>query len=475
MIFIILVFTMLMIPTVGLLWYDQPEVTENKELAPVPVLWNEDSQLNKNYIQDAENYFLDHFAYRKELVAVNSFLYSEVFGVSSEDLVIKGRDGWLFFRASLGDYDGSKHMSDRGLHNIAATLALMQEYSEGMGKQFVFICAPNKNTLYPEYMPYYYKGTTTPHNWERLVPYLDDKNVNYVNLQTLFEEKNQILYHKGDSHWNNYGAALVQNEVLCNLNREHTDYSLLETETVSDFRGDIDKILYPIRGHYEEEYDYSAYMNYQYVSEKNVEAANIDTVCEDKNGSLLMYRDSFGNSLLPFFANEYGNATFKKNMPYYLDQMYYGDYDTCVYEIVERNLSRIKTFAPVMPAPLRSIEGEEQIYQSGDTNCFYCESGEYYKIYGFVDEEHISTEGAIYIRLTPVSEEIAEEFVIEAAPCTNPSQDERSNEEIMDEDYAYIAYIYKTALPAGEYKIEIITEDSNLQVFITDTYIIFSK
>lgn len=469
-IFIVLFFGILSIPLLGLFWYEEPETTENKELTNIPSI-TEDNKLNINFLKELNDYFSDHFAYRQELVTANAVISSGLFQESSEDLAIVGTDGWLYLKVSLEDYQRTKHMSERGLNNVATTLYLMQEYVESMGKQFVFTCAPNKNTLYPEHMPYYYTKSEEPHDIDRLVPYLQDKNITYVDLKTMFEEESRVLYHKGDSHWNNLGAAMVQDELLTYIGKEHTDFEQLEPKIRDDFQGDIDKILYPMNRHLEEEYDYSEYMSYEFVDETNVEAPKLATHCEGKTGRLLCFRDSYLNSLLQFLADEFEDAYFVKSLPYHLDQMYYDNYDVCMLEIVERNLSYIKTFAPVMPAPLRAFAEETQDYQSLKTSCTYELKNPYYKLVGTVDEKVVADDSPIYLRFTGDSAQ----FVVEASPVTEPSDDGKTQEETLAEDYGYVAYISPMAFPEGEYTMEVITRSDAWYQYTADQTILFGQ
>ncbi len=464
-------FIILAVPLVGLLWYEEPETTENKVLAEAPELVS-DGKWNTAFLSDLEDYFSDHFAYRQEFVTANAVISSNIFQESSEDLAIVGTDGWLYLKVSLEDYIGTRHMTERGLNNVTTVLSLMQEYVEGMGKKFVFTCAPNKNTLYPEHMPYYYQKSQEAHDWTLLMPYLDAEGISYVDLQSMFEAEEETLYHKGDSHWNNLGAAMVQNRLLTYLDVEHTDYSVLDYELTYDFQGDIDKILYPLNRHPEMEYDYSQYMNYSYVDETNVEASKVATTCESGTGKLLCFRDSFGNSLLPFLANDFQEAYFVKSLPYRLDLMYYDDYDVCIVEIVERNLSYLKTFAPVMPAPLRTLEEETESYTSENTACWYSEYEQYYKLTGYVDSAVTSDDSPIYLRLTSENAQ----YVLEATPVTQPDSDgESTQEEILAEDYGFIAYVGQNAFQDGDYSVEVITNQDGWNSCDTGVVIHFGQ
>lgn len=69
----------------------------------------------------------------------------------------------------------------------------------------------------------------------------------------------------------------------------------------TDHIGDLDKMLYPKALTPEDEVYYDKTTTFAYVGE--VESnfdPKITTVNPVKEGSLVMYRDSFGNTLLPF-------------------------------------------------------------------------------------------------------------------------------------------------------------------------------
>ena len=62
------------------------------------------------------------------------------------------------------------------------------------------------------------------------------------------------------------------------------------------------------------------------------------------NGRLLLCRDSFGNALHPFLAEDFREATITRQMPYPLSSVQAGD--TVIVEIVERNLGNLLEYPP---------------------------------------------------------------------------------------------------------------------------------
>ena len=152
-IYIILAMAICMIPSVGMIFRPTTETSENKEMAAWPS-FTEDGSWNENYLEEAGEYFDDHFAFRPELVSSDARIRGDLFGVSSSDQVILGKDGWLYYEATANDYLRQNQISDRAIYNIAHNVALMQQYVEEQGSQFLFTVTPNKNSLYGEYMPY---------------------------------------------------------------------------------------------------------------------------------------------------------------------------------------------------------------------------------------------------------------------------------------------------------------------------------
>ena len=152
--YLCLCFTLCLIPFLGMAGGSQNDTTENRSLKKLPE-FKEEKGWNINYLKELGEYFEDHFGFRSQLVTANAQLQYEIFGVSAVESVIAGKDGWLFYKDSLNDYLGVEQMSERDLFNLAHSLSIMQRYVESRGGRFLFIIAPNKNSLYGEYMPYY--------------------------------------------------------------------------------------------------------------------------------------------------------------------------------------------------------------------------------------------------------------------------------------------------------------------------------
>ncbi len=393
-------FAVCLVPFVGMAVTGQESSSENRTLAEFPQIKTEEG-INVQWLSDAGEYFQDHFAFRNELVTANALINGKILGTSTASGVIQGTDGWLYYKDSLEDYLGENLLEDRSLYNISHILSLMQEYLAEKNVQFAFTVAPNKNSLYDANMPYYDSCKVSDNkNLINLRKYLKNENVSYVDLYEPLAKADEILYHKRDSHWNNKGAALASDLLLEGLGKEHESYTD-ETYTVkTDFTGDLDEMLYPLATTPEDEIYYDRQTTFAYVGE--VESnfdPRITTVNPVKTGSLVMYRDSFGNALLPFMADAYGNAYFSRGIPYQLTDVDTMAADTVVVERAERFLPEMAESAPVMPAPERTVStGEDKADPEAVKDLEIITQGNYLKISGRIAEKYLDTESRIYVR-----------------------------------------------------------------------------
>lgn len=123
--------------------------------------------------------------------------------------------------------------------------------------------------------------------------------------------------------------------------------------------GDLYEMLYPTGKELDTDEVYDRPFTFTYDAPiRSPEDNRICTSNESQSGSLLMFRDSFGNALHLFMAEGFGSAVFSRVTPYDLGMINSCGSDTVVVELVERNLDWLLTRAPIFPAPEREISEE---------------------------------------------------------------------------------------------------------------------
>ncbi len=414
-IFTVLVLALCAVPLVCMAFAPTKTSTENRRLAAFPAI-TENGKLNVDFLSGLGAYFEDHFAFKNAAVAVDGQIQS-LFGVSAVDTVVKGTDGWLYYTASANDFQGLGVMSGQEAKNAAHNISLMQKYVTDRGAAFVFTVAPNKNSLYSENMPYYYARTGLENNMAKLEP-LFKENAAYADLFGVFRETDETLYLKRDSHWNNKGALLAANVLLDAAKKEHDAFATVPALRKKDAVGDLGRMAYSVLAAPEWNYSYELPGAFTYTDTDDVEAAFVATENKAAKGSLLMFRDSFANTLIPVIAESYGKAAFSKALPYPLERLFESEKpDTVIAEKVERNLKDFSRTPPIMRAPGKDLTGKKtepaetgstvRIERSLDDSNYWCVSGEIKDVEAF---------DAVYVQ---VGEATCEAFTVSTDETDN--------------------------------------------------------
>lgn len=442
----ILFFGVCLLPLAGMPFGKESGSAEKRTLSEFPSLKTE-TGWNVNWLSEAGEYFQDHFAFRNELVTANALINGRLLGVSAEDGVIQGTDGWLYYKDSLDDYLGTELLSQRALFNISHSLSMLQDNLTGRGIQFLFTIAPNKNTLYGEHMPYYNAlKVTEDNNLSRLTPILDSEDVHYTDLKEAFESREEVFYHKRDSHWNNKGAALAAELLMKDLGKEYISYQEEPYTVRKDFIGDLDEMLYPGALTPEEEIYYDKNTTFAYVGEvKSNFDPKITTVNPVKKGNLVMYRDSFGNALLPYLADAYANGYFSRGVPYQLmNDVDAVSADTVIIERAERFLPNMAENPPVLQGSLALLTGEEKEKSSqGAFDVTMRRQGPNFWITGKILPEYLKWNSKIYLRFN-------KEMTYEAFPRSEKG-----------DDGAFTLYLSVDKLALPENTVEILVESGD--------------
>lgn len=310
-------------------------------------------KLNTAFLDELSDWYAQRFAFRSEAITMDSLVLSGVFRTSNTNEVIVGKDGWLYYSSTADDYCNEQRLTDREIGNIAITLSLLEEAAITQNARFIFVPAPNKSTVYPEYMPDSYKVLPREGDLERLYTALDRENVTHTALSSLFAASDEILYHKTDSHWNNLGAAMASREILQLLGLKCEDLSAQPYTLREDFPGDLAAMLYPAISVPESQqvFDLSG------LTESGAsEDVLYETACETGTGTLYCWRDSFGNALSPLLAVNFREAVFSRAAAVDLTAAAEIDAGFVIWEIAERNIGNITLSAPVFEAPVREME-----------------------------------------------------------------------------------------------------------------------
>jgi hypothetical protein len=147
--------------------------------------------------------------------------------------VVQGQDGFLFENAYVRAYREGGNRPGRELDLVSASTRKMQDYLAADGVALLLVIAPSKAEIYPDKLPDDADTAGRPErrsNYQNLIERLHADGVNVVDAHELFRSLRRdpgtpLLFGKGGTHWNQYGSALVVEQIMKRL-RELTGRDL---------------------------------------------------------------------------------------------------------------------------------------------------------------------------------------------------------------------------------------------------------
>lgn len=127
--------------------------------------------------------------------------------------VIVGYDGYMFYEDTIEDFNGRSVLNGSVYNRAKEMLESSQKWAESHGMKFYIVIAPNKNTVYPDYMPEGYQ-IASYRRYDQFVELINDAGITAVDLRDAMAQSVQAapeknLYYKYDTHWNNHAGFIA--------------------------------------------------------------------------------------------------------------------------------------------------------------------------------------------------------------------------------------------------------------------------
>ncbi|HHO76595.1 MAG TPA: hypothetical protein ENN05_09235 [Deltaproteobacteria bacterium] len=314
-------------PPAGTLFLPGNKVSEaeKRELAPAPGA-PENLRSLLDFPQEFEAYYNDHFGFRDFFVMRYQREMRHWFRKSGSKHAVQGRDGWFFFVGDylLEDYRGLVPLSDEHIAEWLKEQDRKEEWLRTRGIRYLLFVVPNKQSIYPEYLPHYIQAARGITRFEQLLDHIDHELPPYMlNIHPVLRDAKAgqtfPLYYKADTHWNLLGAYLAFGHVMERLatwypqEKFRTEFSF--TEAMQEKTGSDLATLLMIRDKVTEK-------NLRLKRESvcaadlpvDLELSNLPPQegrapfmkgCPDAGLKAVVFRDSFFTALEPFFSENF--------------------------------------------------------------------------------------------------------------------------------------------------------------------------
>ncbi|MHC1724983.1 MAG: hypothetical protein AB9866_02985 [Syntrophobacteraceae bacterium] len=333
------------------------ESTEKRKTAPMPYM----SLMVKSfpvYAARFERFYGDAFGLRQELIRLNNRLRLLLFSESPLAGVRVGREGWLFYADewALEDYENLMPYKPRDLEKIKQTIEERRLWLEQRGIKFFILMAPEKHSIYGEYLPPEIQKIAKDSRVDQVANYLaSDPGIEFIDLrEALLRAKPlQRLYHRTDSHWNDYGAFIGYATLMERIRKYFPAVKKpsIEAYTVSISEGsggDLAAMLLLSDVIKEERITLTPKLVPKAIDGSRPYRDPVDSgiypgremvIKETNNLGLpkaLIFRDSFAGPLIPLVAESFQSAVFVWTHEFIPELVELEKPDIVIFEIVER-------------------------------------------------------------------------------------------------------------------------------------------
>lgn len=227
---------------------------EKRKLNAFPE-WSWKKKRLKSFPKEFEAAFNERFGFRSQLILGNSLYKVFVLGVSAKPKVVLGGNGWLFYSPSLDEYRGLKTLKKEDLRLRVEDLKAKAKFFASRNIRCLFVVAPNKEEIYPEFLPTNIQRVQKNLYVDQLAAALkadkDAGDVNFLDLRQPILKAKSLgrLYHRTDTHWNQLGSCIAVNEIVARIqnampNLQLTSISAQEIWTKTAPGGDLAGFLF---------------------------------------------------------------------------------------------------------------------------------------------------------------------------------------------------------------------------------------
>ncbi len=277
-----------------------------------------------------EKYYNDNFTIRFLMVKYFNLINIELFKKSPvPGQVVIGNNKWLYMAGKeLESYKGENRFDQSELEAFKLELEYRKKYLGERGCKFYLMIAPDKASIYPEYMPGNIFRINEQSWGEQLIEYLDNNSeIRPVDVFDVLREKkgNELLYFKLDNHWNQLGAFYCAVEFF---ERLHADLPAISVPSIEDYNisksvittGNILSMLSYTGNYSDYSYKLAPKSGFQAVDVKSAgypvvpgfpypwEYEMDKEIQGSSKPKILIICDSFGGNIFPFIAEDFGRS-----------------------------------------------------------------------------------------------------------------------------------------------------------------------
>lgn len=305
-------------------------MTERRYLTQPPEINRDILSHPQEFSVSVRDFMEDQFGYREDLIHLNAYARAKYLNQTTSPRAFIGKNDWLYLKSHelIPDVRGVFGMTQEERELWASYFRERQAWAEERGILYIVVIAPEKQSIYPEYLPDVYLPVVENNTrFDNLVRVLADiPEVNFIDLRpTLIAAKSTTqIYRRVDAHWTSYGSYLAAVEIMKVVRQTYPDAHIiperwLRGRQVMSRNGDLSNNI-GLAVEYEEEITlYSVRPRRRCAQETYREApwsdiqpwlVVMECVGFERGLDAVVFRDSFTNSMIDFIAESFDTSVY---------------------------------------------------------------------------------------------------------------------------------------------------------------------
>mgnify|MGYP001379977614 CR=1 FL=1 len=234
------------LPLADHLLHLSPEVSL-MENDPTPLPEFSLAQVFRSFNVLQRGYLEKTFGFRKLLVRLENII--DILWLNSSNqyqTVIKGKSNWLFLSQEnndlnvVEDYRSGRLFTPEQLARWVTIFKNRKDWLDKQGIHYLVVLAPNKLTVYPEFLPSQYNKISPISRTDQLIQALTAADVDVLDLRPIMNEvkTKALAYYRTDTHWTTFGAFAGYVHIMKRLSKWFPRFE-------PEIRGDFDVSITP--------------------------------------------------------------------------------------------------------------------------------------------------------------------------------------------------------------------------------------
>lgn len=184
---------------------------EGKQTTAAKPEWSWDNWTSGRYQEEAGWYYTQEAGFRSWMVRTNDQLYFSLYRRSKANDITIGKNNYLFSNQEVREYTTREFGLPVQMDGLTDSLLFVQKHLEDDGKKFLFVIAPNKVSVYPEFLPAGSPSAEPVTRFRVIASQARDKNIHLLDLTVWYRDlRTRVpwpLFTRGGMHWSVIGQA----------------------------------------------------------------------------------------------------------------------------------------------------------------------------------------------------------------------------------------------------------------------------